>query len=443
MTSISDLEHNLESEKIDSDQVHSDLINDTGIEFFLKKNGSDDLIIKKLIDESADLEKTFDNQKRLIHYVSKFCSPNMIIYLINKGVNLDVEDSRGKYPIHYICRYSTLGVLKYVVENTNVDLDVVEKYTCFTILYFASMSKDLNKIKYLVEEIGVGLPEPTTSKYSILHCVAEFSTVEIFQYFENLGYNLNMVNEETGYTPLGMAVNFASEPYTSLYLIEKSDDLDQDIEGNSLIHIASIKKNLAIIQALVENGVDINLPNNCDDTPLHICCGDEYKYHLDSSFDEKYTDSNYDLVRYLLSKEADPNCVNDDGFYPIHIAIMNREEEISLLLLDSDNLDIVDRSGNKLTHYAVKYQNLKLIKKLVEYGVDLEEENNQGLKPVHLLTNLSLHELEDFVKFCDFSNYLFEINMNFEAETRDGKKLIQVFQLDNYLNYLIHHKKHE
>ena len=43
-----------------------------------------------------------------------------------------------------------------------------------------------------------------------------------------------------------------------------------DKNGNSIFHITVQKGNLEFIQWIIENGGDVNLKNNCGETPVHL-----------------------------------------------------------------------------------------------------------------------------------------------------------------------------
>ena len=51
-----------------------------------------------------------------------------------------------------------------------------------------------------------------------------------------------------------------------------ADPNKSDLDGNHLIHIVSIKKNLDILNLLIEKGADLKVKNGDGFTALHCCC---------------------------------------------------------------------------------------------------------------------------------------------------------------------------
>ena len=45
--------------------------------------------------------------------------------------------------------------------------------------------------------------------------------------------------------------------------------------------------------------------------------------------------------------------------------------------------DIVDENGNTLLHFAVDYDNLKIVKYLIEHGAEVNVKNNEGYTPLY------------------------------------------------------------
>jgi hypothetical protein len=85
---------------------------------FIINNHSNEYLMKNKIDEierHGDLEKTYFDNNRLIHIISRYCSFNVIEYLIDKNVNLEVENDKGWRPIHFICRGVDLSVMDEVI----------------------------------------------------------------------------------------------------------------------------------------------------------------------------------------------------------------------------------------------------------------------------------------------------------------------------------------
>lgn len=74
-------------------------------------------IIKYMIDKSVDLEIISEGGWRPIHIVCRYSTPEVVISMINKGVNLNTCTPFGVYPIHIACRFLSYKVIKHMIER--------------------------------------------------------------------------------------------------------------------------------------------------------------------------------------------------------------------------------------------------------------------------------------------------------------------------------------
>lgn len=76
-------------------------------------------VVEHIINKTCDLEYYNKEEKRLIHYISKYCNDQMLQCIINKEIKLNDQDSSGNTPIHYICtnRYRNINMLKLMYDN--------------------------------------------------------------------------------------------------------------------------------------------------------------------------------------------------------------------------------------------------------------------------------------------------------------------------------------
>ena len=78
-------------------------------------------------------------------------------------------------------------------------------------------------------------------------------------------------------------------------------NINDPVNGNKPIHIASQNGHMEVVKFLIETGADINLKNGKGNTAIHMAVGYDY----------------YHIAKLLLDKGADPNATNDAGFLAI------------------------------------------------------------------------------------------------------------------------------
>ena len=109
------------------------------------KNNMKMEIMKHIIDNCLDLNVEVDAgydfiSTRLIHLFCKYANPELIQYLIDKGVELECPNKDGYYPLHLICRCSTPSMIKYIIakgvdikSNPKIDLiEIINQRSLFT-----------------------------------------------------------------------------------------------------------------------------------------------------------------------------------------------------------------------------------------------------------------------------------------------------------------------
>ena len=170
----------------------------------------------------------------------------------------------------------------------------------------------------------------------------------------------------------------------------------------NLIHFASEKGYVQVVEKLVQTGIDVNLPapNPGKKTPLHIASEHGHievaNLHLQNKvnapahenatplhFASRY--GHLEIVSLLLEHGADINCQNDQNMTPIHQASFHGHLEVVKLLL-LNKADINCQSNGKVTplHFAIKNNHLKVARLLITYGGNINAQTlNHKWTPLH------------------------------------------------------------
>jgi hypothetical protein len=139
------------------------------------------------------------------------------------------------------------------------------------------------------------------------------------------------------------------------------------------IYRSTVCGHFEIVQLLLENGADPNIPNNLNETSL--------SYAVENR--------SYELAQLLLSYGADPNLQRNDGDIPLHVAVNNQDFDIVKLLLDYKSdpnfknqiVSFIQYSRTPL-HNAAEKNSKDIAQLLINYGASLYMKDAIGQTPV-------------------------------------------------------------
>lgn len=99
------------------------------------------------------------------------------------------------------------------------------------------------------------------------------------------------------------------------------------------------------------------------------------------------------LVEYLKS-DLELNAVDQDGYTPIHRAILGRKETaVTQLLRAGADPFIIDKDGASYLHYSAQTGSLNLVRLFVKYGVDMNHPDQEGWTALHIAVLTAREEI--------------------------------------------------
>lgn len=296
------------------------------------------------------LEKSAENSAKIMQ---------MIIDKVDKKL---INDSlEGKTPLIIAVGNSYIDTTKILIEN-GANINEVD-FEGWSALSYAVNNGDIEIAKLLLEnkakikdELLIAIKSPIVE-----------SSINMMKLLIDNKANINYT-DENGFNPLNMAIESGDMELTKFLITNGANVNSLMQDGVSLIGYAIAQNNMDLLQILIENGANVNYTNGDSwaDTPLKTAS----RLGLDN------------VVRILLTRNADINAVDMNGNTALHTAALNSQLSIVKLLLEKNpNLDIQNKVGNTALHLAVISGNIDIVGELVLKGANTRIRNNDGKYP--------------------------------------------------------------
>ena len=296
------------------------------------------------------LEKSAENSAKIMQ---------MIIDKVDKKL---INDSlEGKTPLIIAVGNSYIDTAKILIEN-GADVNSVD-FEGWSALSYAVNNGDIEIAKLLLEnkvkikdELLIAIKSPIVE-----------SSINIMKLLIDNKANINYT-DENGFSPLNMAIESGDMELTKFLITNGANVNSLMQDGVSLIGYAIAQNNMDLLQILIENGANVNYTNGDSwaDTPLKTAS----RLGLDN------------VVRILLTRNADINAVDMNGNTALHTEALNSQLSVVKLLLEKNpNLDIQNKVGNTALHLAVISGNINIVGELVLKGANTRIRNNDGKYP--------------------------------------------------------------
>ena len=171
-------------------------------------------------------------------------------------------------------------------------------------------------------------------------------------------------------------------------------NLSIDIFNGTTLHSAVKKKNIAILELLINYGASINFYDEDHKTPLNICL--THVWECDK------------IVEFLLKNGASANIPDKNNEMPLHIAARKKEANICKLLINYGALvNDVNKNLKTPLHVATEEGQNENCKLLIDFGSDIYFKTKSNKTVLHIAAENKHYEL------CKsyLENYFFDISM--------------------------------
>ncbi|KER26822.1 hypothetical protein T265_06030 [Opisthorchis viverrini] len=173
-------------------------------------------------------------------------------------------------------------------------------------------------------------------------------------------------------------------------------------KGNTALHIASLAGQFEVVKMLLDAGASVNtqaqLKSDTEkaESEQNRSYKDLVNFMEKNGFTPLYMaaqENHLEVVKLLLSKEANPALTTDDGFTPLAVALQQGHDRIVALLLENDSRGKVCLPA---LHIAAKKDDVKAANLLLNSDVNVDHQSASGFTPLHIAAhygNVNMTEL--------------------------------------------------
>jgi len=311
---------------------------------------------------------------------------DIVKLLVDKKTDMSIHVKNYNYIIYAVMQQTPFEIIKYMLENgTNVKGNTYMLKLFLMIFKFCKDSYKKEFIKYLLDhQIELNLKLSTTrstiDKNNILHYACQKSSNEIIKLIVDKTDLLNSQNK-LGYAPLMLALKH--KKFGALkYMLSKNPDITlKSTNGSELIHWFGENANCDIMTHVLNNyEFNLNSKNTLGMQPIHFAL----------------QENSPKISEILINKGIELDCV---AFKDL-LKKNSKYPHLIKLFLSKFNDFNGEWKSNRPIHVVIKYNNNEITKILIDKGVDLEVQNKEKSKPIHLLcANNKDNKNEELIRY--------------------------------------------
>ncbi|XP_050508902.1 ankyrin repeat domain-containing protein 1-like [Diabrotica virgifera virgifera] len=228
-------------------------------------------ILKYLKEKGANLSISNKYKCTLIHEAARNGAFEVLRYLVEDcKMDVNVSDVNGNLPVHMISmRDYNIDIFKYL-KDKGANLSIANKAKC-TLIHKAARNGAFEVLRYLVEDCKMDVNVSDVNENLPIHMISMSDyNIDIFKYLKDKGANLSLSNKYKCTLIHEAARNGAFEVLR--YLVEdcKMDVNVSDVNGNLPVHMISMRDyNIDIFKYLKDKGANISISNKDKRTLIH------------------------------------------------------------------------------------------------------------------------------------------------------------------------------
>ena len=423
-------------------------------------------LFETMASRSNDLSKKNDAGNTLLHLACYYNRGDILKYLLDQSVDIEVEDEMGLTPLNHSMRYGHSVMMETLLKAganpshldrnsasmwhiaaTSPSPDILDKlfqkgkiveleirnsfgYTPLMCAIASGRKENLEKL--LAHDAKLDTKDDSAN--GVLHLASTTGSSEILKILLQRGpfLNINSLNDKEQ-SPLLLAAAYGHHTSVAILLKAGGDPHSKDEDDQTLVHHVTLSGQTGILTQLISEkfAFDLEAKNSLGRTPL-LCAAE--KGHVS-------------MVRQLLEEGANIQAVGTDGHGLLHLAAYYRKASIisSVMPFDSlrafpgsqrenqdkDEQDSIDIDvhhpidGNTPLGIAAAHGHVAAFEQLLDCCADPKATNHQGRNALHIATvNKKLRIIKALFNYCK----TWDIKLDVNARDKNGRTALMLLE---------------
>lgn len=292
--------------------------------------------LKNNPDLDLNIQDDFDNY--FIEYIIDSNNIELISFVLSRSIFLDILDNNGTTLLYNLIKFNKLEILEMVINNdsSKIGIHILDKKDIKgrTSLHYCVIFNNIKALELILDKKGDPYIIDRNGDNIFFYCI-KYKRNEILLFLFSKFKNFKIKNKE-GETLLQSSINYSNQEIID-YLLDKSDvNLNNKTKefGTTALHQLIVNDKVKLVKKLIDLNVDITISDNLGNNPIHF----------------SILEKNNELILLLLKmNKINLNLTNLNGYIPLNLYLEENkkyDEDILKLLIENSNLNIQNFNGN-------------------------------------------------------------------------------------------------